>query len=127
MNYDSYRFDLMCKEIDDPRVLLALELCKDQIKEPPLGLSQIRKAMGVLRPNGAPCNRTVQRWVREKGMPWALDSASNQRVYFFSKCLNWYQRTFPTESGLEDAEACARDTILRSLNAPARRHGRKIA
>jgi hypothetical protein len=116
---------MLAQGIEDPRLLLALELCQGQIQEPPLGLLQIRRAYGIVRPKGVPCARTIQRWVQEKGMPWALDSASNQRVYFLSKCLSWYQRTFPAVSGSEDAEACARDTILRSLGAPGRRLHRR--
>jgi hypothetical protein len=108
--------------IEDPRLLVALSLCQDQIQEPPLGLTQIRTALGLIRPKGVPCDRTIQRWVQDRDMPWAIDSASNQRVYFLSKCLSWYQRTFPTVSGSENAEACARDTILRSLGT----HGRRL-
>jgi hypothetical protein len=114
-------------EIEDRRLLAALSLCQEQIREPALGLTQIRTAFGMIRPKGMPCDRTIQRWVERRGMPWALDSASNQRVYFLSKCLSWYQRTFPVVSGSEDAEACARDTILRSLDAPGRRLRRQIA
>ena len=103
--------------IEDPRILLALGLCQDQIKEPPLGLSQIRKAIGILRPKGTPCERTIQRWVDEKGMPWAPDHTTNQRVYLFSECLAWYQRTFRYVAATDDAETKARDKILRDLHA----------
>ena len=113
--------------IEDRRLLLALHLCQDQITEPPLGLSQIREAMGCLRPKGKPCDRTIQRWVNEKGMPWALDPASNQRIYFLSKCLAWYQRTFHCTVGSEDAEICARDSILHDLRRNARRGSRKAS
>ncbi len=80
MVYDGRPIDVMYKEIDDPWLLPALEFSPDQSKATPLGLAQIRKARRDLRPNGAPVNRTVQRWVRKKGMAWALNSASNQEV-----------------------------------------------
>ncbi len=111
--------------IDDPRILLAVGLCQDQIREPPLGLGQIRRAIGIVRPQGAPCERTIQRWVDEKGMPCALDPAANQRVYFFSKCLAWYQQTFHFIPTSEIAESDARDLIIKDLQTVATRAKRK--
>lgn len=63
MNINQSTLGLIIENIEDPRVILALEYCRDQITEPPLNLAQIRQAIGVIRPGGIPCARTIQRWV----------------------------------------------------------------
>lgn len=99
--------------VQDPRVRFALECCDGLVGEPPLALGQIQEAIGVFRPRGRPCYRTIQRWVKSKGMPWSLDTSNNQRIYFLSKVLTWYQQAFPYVDVTEEAEERSRKTILR--------------
>jgi hypothetical protein len=114
----------LSSSIQDPRVRLALNCCKDLIGEPPLGLAQIQEAIGVFRPKGRPCFRTIQRWAEEKGMPCSFDYSNNQRVYFLSKVLSWYQQAFPYTDVAEETATRSRQNILRMALGRTRLHAR---
>lgn len=103
----------LTRDVHDPRVLAALSLCQDRIQEPPLGLDQIASAISVWRPRGKPSHRTIQRWIENRGMPWSIDTSSNQKVYFLSEVLTWYQQTFPFRQPQHEVNERGRGLILR--------------
>jgi hypothetical protein len=110
--------------LKDPRVKLALGYCKGMIGEPPLSLAQIQAAIGVFRPKGRPCFRTIQRWAAEKKMPWCLDTSSNQRVYFLSRVLSWYQKTFAWTDVVEETAEQSRHHLLSTVIRKSRVHAK---
>jgi hypothetical protein len=116
--------DQLAPEIRDPRVRMALAYCEEMIGEPPLGLGQLQEAIGCFRPAGRPCYRTIQRWVKDKGMPWSMDTSSNQRIYFLSRILAWYQRTFPYAHVVEEDEARTRESIMRMALRKPMKHAK---
>jgi hypothetical protein len=117
-------FEELASGIKDPRVKLALGYCKGMIGEPPLSLAQIQDAIGVFRPKGRPCFRTIQRWAAEKNMPWCLDTSSNQRVYFLSRVVSWYQQTFRWINVEEEAAEQSRSHLLSTVMRKSRVHAK---
>ena len=96
----------------DPRVRLAFEFCQDQIPEPFLSLSQLQKALAIIRPGKRPCSRTIQRWVQKKGFPCYFDEISERRVYRLSDCLVWLNKHCPAVSIAQSAIEAARRMFL---------------
>lgn len=60
-------------------------------------------------------------------MPWSLDTASHQKVYFLSRCLNWYQRTFPCRDVAGEIEEYARKSAITTRNGRKPRTPRTAA
>ena len=101
--------------IDDPRILLAMEICQSQLSEPPLSLRQLQEVLALLRPGRRPCARTIQRWVKEKGFPCSFDEISEKRVYHLSACLEWLNHHSISISIVQSATDAADQGIRRQV------------
>lgn len=119
-------FQRLVSGIEDPRIALAMELCRDQLTEPPLSLRQLREVLALLRTGRRPCARTIQRWVKEKGFPCSFDEISEKRVYHLSACLEWLNEHSSAVSIAQSATDAADQAVrrqgrhsLRSLRASA--------
>lgn len=100
------------QQVQDPRVRMALAYSQDLITEPALSLGQLQEAFSFIHPGGRVSCRTIQRWAKDKGLPYGRNRSNDRRVYFLSACLQWYRQTFPVASIAEEASRQARLTLL---------------
>ncbi len=113
MESASLIFKYLVSGTQDPHIALAMELCRDQITEPPLSLRQLQEILALLRPGRRPCARTIQRWVREKGFPCSIDKISERRVYHLSACLEWLNEHSCAVSIAKSATDAAEQAVRR--------------